>query len=179
MAEFKAVIMDEAATRRALLRVSHEILEKNNGAEGLALIGIRRRGVPIAELIKENIFAIEGTAVPVGTLDITLYRDDLTALGDSATVNASSVPFDVAGKTVVLVDDVIYTGRTARAALDAVMRLGRPAFIRLAAAVDRGHRELPIRPDYVGKNLPTSSSELVAVHMPEFDGDMGVLLYQR
>jgi len=179
MPQFKAGIMDETALRRALLRISHEILEKNNGAEGLALIGIRRRGVPIAEIIKENIFAIEGTAVPVGTLDITLYRDDLTALGDTATVNATSVPFDITGKTVVLVDDVIYTGRTARAAMDAIMSLGRPAYIRLAEAVDRGHRELPIRPDYVGKNIPTARDELVAVHMPEYDGDMGVSLYER
>ena len=178
MAQFKALILDEAALRRSLLRISHEILEKNKGAEGLVLIGIRRRGVPIAELIRDNILNIEGAAVPVGTLDITLYRDDLEALGDAATVNATSVPFDVTGKTVVLVDDVIYTGRTARAAIEAVTRLGRPAFIRLAVAVDRGHRELPIRPDFVGKNLPTSQQEVVSVHMPEFDGDMSVQILQ-
>ncbi|HIQ64079.1 MAG: bifunctional pyr operon transcriptional regulator/uracil phosphoribosyltransferase PyrR [Christensenellales bacterium] len=173
----KTQIMDEAAVTRALKRIAHEIIEKNDGVSGVCLVGIHRRGVPLAETLQKNIEAIEGTAVPVGRVDITLYRDDLTQLSDMPAVSDTSVPFDVNGRRVVLVDDVLYTGRTARAAIDAVFSLGRPACVQLAVLVDRGHRELPIRPDFVGKNLPTARGELVAVCLPPFDGETAVKLY--
>ena len=177
--EFKADIMDADAVKRALVRISHQILEKNGGTEGLCLVGIRRRGVPIARMIRDNILAIEGTEIPVGTLDITLYRDDLSELENAPTVSESDIPFSVKGRTVVLVDDVIYTGRTTRAAIDCLLSMGRPAYIQLAVLVDRGHRELPIRPDFVGKNIPTSREELVSVQMPSIDGDLGVKLFKK
>ncbi|MCS7236275.1 MAG: bifunctional pyr operon transcriptional regulator/uracil phosphoribosyltransferase PyrR [Armatimonadota bacterium] len=166
----KAKVMDAQAIARAVVRIAHEIVERNRGVENLAVVGIRTRGDVLARRLAAAIERIEGTAVPVGVLDITLYRDDLDLRPDRPTVNRTEVPFDVRGKTVVLVDDVLYTGRTVRAALDAVMDLGRPAAIQLAVLVDRGHRELPIRPDYVGKNLPTSSRERVAVRLAETDG---------
>ena len=170
MGKLKATLMDEAAVNRALTRIAHEMLEKNGGCEGLCLVGIRRRGEPLAQRIAEKIEAIEGKAVPVGVLDITLYRDDLSpAFGDMPKVNATRVPFSVTGQRVVLVDDVIFTGRTARAAIDALFQMGRPAKIMLAVLVDRGHRELPIRADFVGKNVPTSRSELIAVKVPPID----------
>ena len=171
--------MSSEDMKRALKRMSHQILEGNHGAENLVFLGIRRRGVPLAERLSSNINAIEGVEVPVGQLDITLYRDDLSLISAEPVVNSSSVPFDITGKTVVLVDDVIYTGRTARAALDATSALGRAARIQLAVLVDRGHRELPIRADYVGKNVPTSGNELIAVQVEEIDGTGGVKLFEE
>lgn len=172
----KAQIMDEAALNRALMRISHEIAEKNRGVENVQLVGIRRRGEPIARRIQSNIEKIEGVQVPCGSIDIGFYRDDLSLLSEAPEVRRTELPFDVTGRDVVLIDDVIFTGRTARAAIEAVFSCGRPRTIQLAVAVDRGHRELPIRPDYVGKNLPTSRSELVEVRLPEYDGETGVFL---
>ena len=164
--KLKAQIMDEAALNRALMRISHEIAEKNKGVENILLVGILRRGEPIARRIRSNIEKIEGLSVPCGSIDIGFYRDDLRP----------QLPFDVTGRDVILIDDVLYTGRTARAAIEAVFRCGRPRTIQFAVLVDRGHRELPIRADFVGKNLPTSRSELVAVRLPEYDGETGVFL---
>ncbi len=177
--KLKADLMSSEDMKRALKRMSHQILEGNHGAENLVFLGIRRRGVPLAERLSSNINAIEGLEVPVGELDITLYRDDLSLISEDPLVNSSSVPFDITGKTVVLVDDVIYTGRTARAALDATSALGRAARIQLTVLVDRGHRELPIRADYVGKNVPTSGNELIAVQVEEIDGTEGVKLFDE
>ena len=176
---YKARILDADAMRRALMRITHEILEKNNGTDGLCLVGIRTRGVPVAKRIAENIKRIEGTDVPVGILDITLYRDDLTAVSDMPVVNGSDIPFPVAGKKVILADDVLYTGRTARAAIEAVFRLGRPDAIRLAVVVDRGHRELPIRADYVGKNVPSSHEEDVRVNIRPNDDITSVEIWTK
>ena len=175
----KAQLMTEDAMHRALKRMSHEILEQNEGAEGLVFLGIRRRGVPLAKELARNIYDIEGSEIPVGELDITLYRDDLSEMDEAPQVSGSKVDFSVKDKIVILVDDVIYTGRTARAARDAVSALGRPAQIQLAVLVDRGHRELPIRADYVGKNVPTSRNEIVSVQVTEFDGQMCVNLYSK
>lgn len=171
--------MDEAAVNRALTRISHEILERNGGSDGVCLVGIRRRGEPLARRIAEKMKEAEGKSVPVGVLDITLYRDDLTPAedGDMPRLNESRVPFSVTGKRVVLVDDVLFTGRTARAAIDALFGMGRPAQIQLAILVDRGHRELPIRADFVGKNVPTARDEMIAVKVPEIDGDTGVEIW--
>lgn len=177
--ELKALIMNEEAMRRAVKRMAHEILERNEGADGVVLLGIRRRGVPLAKELAAKIQEIEGTSVPVGELDITLYRDDLTEMGRFAQVNESDVPFPIMGKTVVLVDDVIFTGRTVRAALDAVSALGRAAGIQLAVLIDRGHRELPIRPDYVGKNVPTSKNEIISVNVQDIDGQTCVNLFAK
>ena len=174
--KLKAQIMDEAALNRALLRISHEIAEKNKGVDNLLLVGIRRRGEPIARRIQANIEKIEGVTVPSGSIDIRFYRDDLTALSESPQVRRTELPFDVTDRDVVLVDDVLYTGRTARAAIEAVFSCGRPRSIQFAVLVDRGHRELPIRADFVGKNIPTSRSELVEVRLPEYDGETGVFL---
>ncbi len=177
---FKHEIMDEAAVERALVRIAHQIIEKDKGAEGLCLVGIRTRGVPLARRLAENIRQIEGVCLPVGELDITLHRDDRSAAAEEAALaHASELPFEVAGKTLLLCDDVIYTGRTVRAALDAVMALGRPARIQLFALVDRGHRELPIRPDFVGKNIPTAREEIVSVCLRECDGETCVKLFER
>ena len=172
----KAQIMDEAALQRALMRVSHEIAEKNRGVENVLLVGIRRRGEPIARRIRDNIRKIEDAEVPCGSVDIRWYRDDLSVLSDMPELRRIDLGFDVTDRDVVLVDDVIYTGRTARAAIEAVFSCGRPRSIQLTVLVDRGHRELPIRPDYVGKNLPTARSELVEVRLPDFDGETGVFL---
>jgi pyrimidine operon attenuation protein/uracil phosphoribosyltransferase len=161
--------MDKAAIDRALRRVAHEIVEKNQGTQGLVFIGIRRRGVPLAERLRDNVRDIEGKEVPLGVLDITLYRDDLTTRSDAPEVHRTEVPCSVQGKKVVLCDDVLYTGRTVRAALDAIMDLGRPRAIQLAVLIDRGHRELPIRADYVGKNVPTSGREVIEVKFKEID----------
>jgi pyrimidine operon attenuation protein/uracil phosphoribosyltransferase len=166
-----AVIMDEPAMRRALTRISHEILERNKGTEDLVLIGIQRRGVPLARLIAENIKKIENQIVPVGVLDITFYRDDLSLISEHPVVKGTEINFTLQNKKIVLVDDVIYTGRTVRAAIEAIFDMGRPQMIQLAVMVDRGHRELPFRPDFVGKNVPTSRSEIIHVHVPEFDGE--------
>ena len=165
----KSELMNAADMRRALKRISHQIIEHNHGAEKVVLLGIRRRGVPLARTLARNISDIEGIDVPVGELDITLYRDDLSEIHPDPVISESFVPFDINGMNVVLVDDVLYTGRTARAALDATSACGRAASIQLAVLIDRGHRELPIRADYVGKNVPTSKSELVAVRVPEID----------
>jgi pyrimidine operon attenuation protein / uracil phosphoribosyltransferase len=160
---------------RSLRRISHEILERNApDLDGLALIGVLTRGVPLARRISGNIRLFEGIDVPVGSLDITLHRDDLA--GEEPGVKGSHVPFEVAGRTIVLVDDVLFTGRTARAAMDALLELGRPSVIRLAILVDRGHRELPIRADYVGKNVPTARDEQVLVNLTETDGEDGVIV---
>lgn len=175
----KAQIMDEAALGRALMRISHEIVEKNKGAENVVLVGIRRRGEPIARRIQENIRKIEGVEPPCGSIDIRFYRDDLTELAESPLVKKAELPFTVADRDVILTDDVLYTGRTARAAIEAVFTCGRPRTIQFAVLVDRGHRELPIRADFVGKNLPTSHSELVEVRLPEYDGETGVFLMEH
>lgn len=177
--KFKAKIMDENAIDRTLIRIAHQILEKNDGTQELCLIGIRTRGVPLARRLAANIRRIDGVDVPVGELDITLYRDDLSTIAETPVVSQSNVPFSLAGKTVVLVDDVIYTCRTARAALDAVMKLGRPARVQLFALVDRGHSELPIKANYVGKNIPTSKSEVVSVRLQETDGENSVCILDR
>ena len=174
----KAQIMDESAIRRALMRLSHEIVEKNRGAKNLVFVGIRRRGEPLAQRLCENIRSIEGVSVPCGSIDIKFYRDDLSLLSDSPEVVKPSLPFDVNGRDVVLVDDVLYTGRTVRAAIEAVFDCGRPRSIQLAILINRGHRELPIRADFAGKNLPTSRNELVEVRVPEFDGETGVYLME-
>ena len=163
----KTVIMDSEGIRRALTRISHEIVERNKGVDNIVIVGIRTRGVPIAERIAANIEHIEGKKPPVGVLDITLYRDDLSSLSYQPIVHQTELPVDITDKTIVLVDDVLYTGRTIRAALDAIIDMGRPKNIQLAVLVDRGHRELPIRADYVGKNLPTSRSEKVVVSLTE------------
>lgn len=164
---------------RALIRISHQIIEKNHGADGLCLIGIKTRGVPLARRIADNIKTIAGADIEVGELDITLYRDDLTTIAEDSVVSGSNVPFSVVGKTVVLVDDVIFTGRTARAALDAVMKFGRPARIQLAVLVDRGHTELPIKATYVGKNIPSSMNEVIVVHLSEQDGETNVSIHEK
>ena len=161
--------MDKAAIDRALRRVAHEIVEKNQGTQGLVFIGIRRRGVPLAERLRDNVRDIEGKEVPLGVLDITLYRDDLTTRSDAPEVHRTEVPCSVQGRKIVLCDDVLYTGRTVRAALDAIMDLGRPQAIQLAVLIDRGHRELHIRADYVGKNVPTSGREVIEVKFKEID----------
>lgn len=177
--KLKAQIMDEAAMGRALKRISHEIAERNKGVENVVLVGIKRRGEPLAQQINKNLAAIEGLSVPCGSIDIGFYRDDLSTLAENPLIRRTELPFSVTNRDVVLVDDVLYTGRTARAALEAVLSCGRPRSIQLAVLVDRGHRELPIRADFVGKNLPTSHSELVEVRLPEYDGETGVFLLEK
>lgn len=177
--KLKAQIMDEAALGRALMRISHEITEHNKGVDNVVLVGIRRRGEPIAKLISRNILKIEGVEPPFGSLDIGFYRDDLSKLSPNPMFCRAELPFDVNDRDIVLVDDVIYTGRTARAAIEAIFSCGRPRTIQLAVLVDRGHRELPIRADYIGKNIPTSRSEVVEVRLPEFDGETGVFLMDQ
>jgi pyrimidine operon attenuation protein/uracil phosphoribosyltransferase len=170
-------IMTSDEIRRATIRISHEIVEKQAGTAGLALVGIQRRGVPLARRIADAISENEGgVAIPVGALDITFYRDDLSLVAQQPVVKGTDLPFDLNGSTVVLVDDVLYTGRTIRAAMDALVDFGRPQAIRLAVLVDRGHRELPIRADHVGKNVPTSREEVVKVQLEEIDGEDGVLI---
>ena len=178
MAENFTVIMDEAAVTRALKRIAHEIIESSAPGR-LCLVGIKRRGIPLAEVIAGNIERFSGLRPPVGTLDVTLYRDDLSQLSDMPQVNSANIDFDVSNTRLVLVDDVIFTGRTVRAAIDAVFSLGRPSVIQLAVLIDRGHRELPIRPDFVGKNIPTALNELVAVNIPPYDDCTEVALYKN
>ena len=176
---FKADIMDEATMMRTLMRMAHQITEKNKGVEDVCIVGIERRGKPLAEQIARNIGIIEGKSVPCGHLDIHYYRDDLTPDENGPVFKTASLPFEVVNKKIVLVDDVLYTGRTVRAAIEAVFSLGRPKEIQLAILIDRGHRELPIRADYVGKNIPTSGSEIVSVRIPPIDSETGVVLYDR
>ncbi|MCY6483732.1 bifunctional pyr operon transcriptional regulator/uracil phosphoribosyltransferase PyrR [Clostridium aestuarii] len=176
--KLKSMLLDEKAMKRTLTRVSHEIIEKNKGVEDIALIGIKRRGVPIANRIAELMEKFEDTRVQVGSVDITLYRDDLSEIGSQAVINDNELGIDVQNKKIILVDDVLYTGRTARAAMEAVIVHGRPANIQLAVLVDRGHRELPIRADYVGKNIPTSKKEVISVKVSEIDEEDSVILYE-
>ena len=175
----KSLLMDETAVRRALMRIAHEIVEKNKGVDNVCLVGIRRRGLPLAKEICENIRKIENTVIPCGELDIHFYRDDLKHSSESPVLRKASLPFDVTDKTIVLVDDVLYTGRTVRAAIEAIFSLGRPHAIQLAGLIDRGHRELPFRADFVGKNIPSSHTEHIAVKVPEYDGCTCVELWQN
>lgn len=174
--KIKTEIMDEKALDRALTRIAHEIIERNRGIEDVVLLGIRTRGVTLAKRLCKKIRDIEGNELPVGSLDITSYRDDIKNMKDMPQENSTEVSFDITGKKVILVDDVLYTGRTVRAAMDAIVDIGRPLSIQLAVLVDRGHRELPIRADYVGKNVPTSRSEMIIVNVMEADDEDGVLL---
>lgn len=177
--KFKSEILDENAMSRAIVRIAHQIIERNVETDDICIVGIKTRGVPFAEKLAKAIFAIEGKKVNVGVLDITLYRDDLSTLSEGPVVNSTDIEFDINNKKVVLADDVIYTGRTVRSAMDALVKIGRPAAIQLAVMVDRGHRELPIRPDFVGKNVPTSQSEVISVNFKEVDGKNNVELYER
>ena len=174
--KFKTQIMNEADIDRTLVRLSHQIIEKNNGAEDICLIGIKTRGVPLANRIAENIFNIEGIRLPVGSLDITMYRDDLSKINIDPVISQSDISFPIEDKTVVLVDDVIFTGRTARAAMDALKDYGRPGKIQLCVLIDRGHAELPIKANFVGKNIPTSMNEVVMVNLREVDHVTGVVI---
>ena len=176
--KFKSILLDESIVTRTMTRLSFEIVEKSNDLENVVLVGIRTRGVPLATQICDRIALSSGVQLPLGELDITLYRDDLSTVADLPVVSSSHIDFDINGKDVVLVDDVLYTGRTVRAAIDALFALGRPNTIKLAVLVDRGHRELPIRADFVGKNIPTSKREVVCVHCQEVDGKCDVELYE-
>lgn len=173
------VIMDARAMDRALVRIAHEIVEESDGVENLAIVGIQRRGVQLAEKLAAEIERSEGRTPAKGMMDITLYRDDLKAIGEQAVVGRTEMPFKVEGRTIVLVDDVLYTGRTIRAALNEIMDFGRPRRVMLAVLVDRGHREIPIRPDFVGKNVPTSQSQQIKVKVEELDGVREVELVER
>ena len=179
MEKFKATLMDEAAIGRALKRISHEILERNRGCENMCIIGVKRRGVELAHILADNIYSIEGVRLPVGVLDITLYRDDLSEISADPVIHPTDIHFNITDMNVILVDDVIYTGRTVRAGLDALMHFGRPVTVQLAVLIDRGHRDLPIKGDYVGKNVPTSKSEIVAVKLPPIDDGCSVELYEK
>lgn len=174
----KASLLDDKSMKRALVRIAHEIIEKNKDVDDLVIVGIKRRGYPLAKRIAKNIQEIEGKLIPVGSVDITLYRDDLSKKYDQPKIKDDNINVDVENKKVIIVDDVIYTGRTARAAIDAIFHNGRPNMIQLAVIVDRGHRELPIRADYVGKNIPTSKNELVSVEVEEIDGVDSVKIFE-
>lgn len=176
--KLKAEVLDEKAMDRTITRIAHEIIEKNKGTESLILIGIKRRGFPIAERISILIEEIEGIRIPVGTVDITHYRDDVAVIIDQPIIKNDFLGLDIKDKKVILVDDVLYTGRTVRAAMDAIIDQGRPKTIQLAVMVDRGHRELPIRADFVGKNIPTSKEELISVQVTEVDGIDSVKIYE-
>ena len=175
----KSIVMDEKAIHRALVRVAHEIIEHNKGTENMAVIGIKARGAPLAQRIAEIINQIEETQLPVGSMDITLYRDDIQTKLEQPLVQKTEIDFDVVDKIIVLVDDVLFTGRTIRAALDQIIDFGRPKSIQLAVLVDRGHRELPIRADYVGKNIPTAFEDLVEVKIKEMDDEDSVTVIRR
>ena len=174
--EIKTQIMNAEQINRSLARITHEIIEKNGGLKDLCLVGIKRRGIPLAWRLEANAYKFENFQIPVGYVDVALYRDDLTEIVEVPEAAGSQFPFDITGKTVILVDDVIYTGRTARAAIEAVFALGRPKKLQLAVLIDRGHRELPIKPDYVGKNVPTSHEEVIQVNVTEVDGEDGVFI---
>ncbi|ERI91306.1 pyrimidine operon regulatory protein/uracil phosphoribosyltransferase PyrR [Clostridiales bacterium oral taxon 876 str. F0540] len=176
--KFKNQLLDDKSIERALTRMSHEIIERNKGVEDIVLVGIKRRGYPLAERMAKAIEKIEGVSVPVGSVDITLYRDDLSMIGEQPIVKNEELGVIVKDKIVILVDDVLFTGRTARAAIDAVIHCARPKVIQLAVLIDRGHRELPIRADYVGKNIPTSTNELVSVELIEVDNADSVKIYE-
>jgi len=173
------VLMDEAAINRALIRISHEIVEHNGGLDNVAVIGIQKRGVPLATRIRNTLEEIEGIKVPMGILDITFYRDDLSTLSAHPVVHGTDIPFNVNDKKIILIDDVLFTGRTTRAAIENIFDMGRPENIQLAILVDRGHRQLPFRADYVGKNIPTSLSEHIDVEVKEVDGQDRVLLLKE
>ncbi|MFS0823680.1 bifunctional pyr operon transcriptional regulator/uracil phosphoribosyltransferase PyrR [Bacillus sp. 1P02SD] len=177
----KAVVLDNQAIRRALTRVAHQIIEKNKGIEDCVIVGIKTRGIYLAKRIASRIEQIEGKKIAIGELDITLYRDDLTTktADREPIVKGSDIPVDITNKKVILVDDVLYTGRTVRAALDALIDIGRPAQIQLAVLIDRGHREFPIRADYVGKNIPTSNSEKIVVELEEIDQTDQVTIHKK
>ena len=175
----KAQLLDEKGIERAIMRIAHEIVEKNKGVEGIVLIGVKSRGIPISERIAQCIEDFEGIKVPVDKVDISLYRDDLSEKFEQPSVNNSLFKLDVRNKIIILVDDVLYTGRTARAAIDAIIERGRPKSIQLAVLVDRGHRELPIRADYVGKNAPTSTLEIVHVLLMETDGENRIIISEK
>lgn len=175
----KAELMDEASIKRSLMRITHEIIERNRDMSRICLVGIKRRGVPIAQIIAENIRRFDGTDVPIGELNIEYYRDDLSDNQSAPELSEVTIPVEVKDHSIILVDDVIFTGRTVRAAIEAVFTRGRPASIQLAALIDRGHRELPIRPDFVGKNIPTARNELVQLEIPPFDEQTRVLLYTK
>ena len=176
--EFKSTIMDSGAVNSALARISHEIIERNCDSGDICLVGIMRRGAPLADILAAKIKSL-GIETEIGYLDITLYRDDLTESVDRPKLKDTKIEFSVTGKTVIMVDDVLFTGRTARAAMDAIMSLGRPAKIQFAALIDRGHRELPIVADYIGKNVPTSSNEVIVVNIPPFEKDVSVSIWQK
>ena len=179
MSQKTVPILSEADIHRALIRISHEIIEHNQGLDDVAIIGIQRRGVPMAKIIRKNLEEIEGVKIPLGILDITFYRDDLSRLSAHPVVNGTDIPFDVNGKKIFLVDDVLYTGRTIRSAIDNIFDMGRPDCIQLAILIDRGHRQLPFRADYVGKNVPTSIHEHIKVELEDVDGTNQVLLVKE
>ncbi|MBD3380207.1 MAG: bifunctional pyr operon transcriptional regulator/uracil phosphoribosyltransferase PyrR [Candidatus Omnitrophica bacterium] len=174
----KSKVLDQPGIRRSVQRIAHEIIEKNQGLENVAIIGIKTRGAYLAERIAESMAGIEGKKIPVGALDITMYRDDLTEIAEQPVVHATEIGFDITGKKIILVDDVLFSGRTVRCALDELIDFGRPANIQLAVLIDRGHRELPIRPDYTGKNIPTSKKESVEVRLKETDGSEEVVVVE-
>ena len=172
----KTMIMDETAVKRALARITHELIERNKGVQNVCLLGVKRRGVPLAKMLADNVLKFEGVSVPLGYLDITLHRDDISVEDKTSSSGECKFPCDIRDKTVIIVDDVLYTGRTARAAIEATFSHARPKEVQLAVLVDRGHRELPIRPDYVGKNVPTSKEEKIAVLVSEIDSETAVYI---
>ena len=174
----KAEIMDLGAVKRAMKRIAHEILEKNGGCKDIYFAGIKRGGIPLAHILSDNIYEIEGVRIPVGIIDTIPHRDDRRNI-PVPQISTSDIPFDISGKKVIMVDDVLYTGRTVRAAMEALISFGRPSAIQLAVLIDRGHRELPIRGDYVGKNIPTSRSEAIKVNLKEIDGSDSVELFEK
>lgn len=175
----KTTLLDQAAMNRALTRIAHEILERNKGGSNIVLVGIRTRGVPLAKRIQQKIKQIEDLIVPIGELDITMYRDDVTEKSEDPEILSANIEANIQDKTIILIDDVLYTGRTVRAAMDAVMDIERPSQIQLAVLIDRGHRELPIRADYVGKNIPTAESEVIVVELEETDGHDEVSIFVK
>jgi pyrimidine operon attenuation protein/uracil phosphoribosyltransferase len=177
--QFKTKILDGIAIKRTLIRITHEIIEKNKGAKDVCILGVKKRGVPLARMLKENISAFEGIEVPLGVIDATKHRDDISEEVKNSCIGESIFPCDVKDKVVIIVDDVLYTGRTAKASLETVFKFGRPLSVQFVVLVDRGHRELPIRPDYVGKNVPTAKHEVVSVRFDEIDGETGVYICEK